>query len=401
MSKTGKMTTKIDRTVDQTAVTDLLDWMIDGARPIADGRKIIEAMCESLNAAGVPADRFALFIMTIHPTVAGRRMTWSAAEGCQILEADFEVFQTDEYFDNPLPLVAETRKSLRRRLCDPNCPEDYKIVRDLREAGFTDYIALPVIYINGETHTMSWSTRQPGGFSDEHIDLLERIRAPLTRLIESYVLRLNAANIISTYVGRDAGEKVLGGKIRRGDFETFSASILFADLKNYTRLSNEESADKVIDTLNQFYDAFEQPILENKGEILKFMGDGLLAIFPLSEESREAAVESARAASRAVGQARRNLQKDAPEIGFRSALHIGSMNYGNIGASRRLDFTAIGPQVNLTARLLGAASAINVDDVCSDYIGYLLEGHYEPHDEVELKGFDSMQSIYRRCKGAE
>ncbi len=384
------------KTVGRDAVNQLVDWIVDGARPIADGRKIVSGICERLNAAGIPVDRYALFLFTVHPTIKGRRLSWSHDEGCRILEAGFALFETDEYHDNPLPHVARSQESIRRRICDPDCPDDYKIVGELRADGYTDYLAQPVIYVDGETNTMSWSTRHPAGFSEEAIDALERIRAPMTRLIESYILRLNAVNLISTYAGRNAGERILSGKIKRGDTETFSAAILFADLKNYTALSNDQPAETVIDILNRFYDAFEEPVFENGGEILKFMGDGMLAIFPLSEENYGAAENAAVAAADAVGRARRVLEKESPDIGFRSALHIGSMHYGNIGASRRLDFTAIGPQVNLTARLLSAASSLGIDDVCSAYIGALLADRYEPHGIVELKGFSGSQEIYRR-----
>ncbi len=382
--------------VDGGAIEALFAWMCDGAPPSADGRKIVAQVCEKLRAAGVPVDRFALFLMTIHPTIKGRRLSWTQADGATIREAGFAVFDTDEYHHNPLPHVSKTRQPVRRRLIDPDCPHDYIIVDELIADGFTDYLVQPVIYVDGEVHTMSWSTKDDNGFSEDGIAALERIRPALTRLVESYVLRLNAANIISTYVGRNAGEQVLRGKIKRGDAEFFSAIIMFADLKNYTALSNSAEAETVFETLNQFFDALEEPIVANGGEILKFMGDGLLAIFPLKEESREAAAVAAVAASDAVGQARRNLDGIQGHPGFRSALHAGSLHYGNIGASRRLDFTAIGPQVNLTARLLGAAASIGCDDVCSGYIGQLLEGRYAPHSEIEVKGYSEKQSVFSR-----
>lgn len=380
---------------DRAAIDALIDWMCDGAPPSADGRQIVTQICARLNAAGVPVDMYRLFLFTIHPLIRGRRLQWTEAEGTRIAEADFALFESDEYFANPLPHVIQTRKPLRRRLVDPECPHDYRIVDELIGAGFTDYLLQPVIYIDGEVNTMSWTTRHPEGFSGFAIQSLERIRPPLTRLVESYILRLNAANIISTYVGRNAGEQVLAGHIKRGDAEEISAVILFADLKSYTRLSNKRPASEVIATLNRYYDALEEPITARHGEILKFMGDGLLAIFPLDGRPGSEPAERANDARMAIKTAHANLTRTDPAAQFRSALHIGKFFYGNIGASRRLDFTAIGPAVNLTARLLGAANDFGVDDVCSSGIARLLPEDTAQIGKADLKGFAGGQAIYR------
>ena len=226
----------------QKDIAELHEWLCQGAPPLADGRAIVTEICERLNRAGVPVDMFRLFLFTIHPLIRGRRLQWVKGSRTEITEADFHLFTTAEYHDNPLPHVMETRQPLRRHLADPDCPRDFKIVDELRASGHTDYLAQPVIYIDGEVHTMSWTTKADGGFSDQAIDALNHIRAPLTRLVESYLLRLNAANIISTYVGRGAGEQVLNGQIKRGDLEEIEAAILFADLKSYTELSNTAAA---------------------------------------------------------------------------------------------------------------------------------------------------------------
>lgn len=374
-----------------TRIDALVDWMGDGAPPSADGRQIVSQLCTKLNDAGIPVDLFRIFLLTIHPLIRGRRLQWTREEGTVIAEADFALFETDQFHANPMPDVVRTRKSLRRRLAQPDCPRDYRIVEELFEAGFTDYLIQPVIYIDGEVNTMSWTTRHPDGFSEFAINALERIRGPLTRLVESYILRLNAANIISTYVGRNAGEQVLSGHIKRGDAEEISAIILFADLKSYTKLSNQNPAPDVLDTLNRYYDSLAVPIDKHHGEILKFMGDGLLAIFPLDGE--EDLVKRGSGARDAVKQAHAEFTEAS--AGFRTALHIGRLHFGNIGASNRLDFTAIGPAVNLAARLLGAAEKLGADDVCSQAIAELLPERTKFLGEISLKGFEEKQSVFR------
>ncbi|MGI9402831.1 MAG: adenylate/guanylate cyclase domain-containing protein [Rhizobiaceae bacterium] len=377
----------------ETEINALIDWMSDGAPPSADGRQIVTQICNKLNHAGIPIDLYRLFLLTIHPLVGGRRLQWTDEDGTQIAEAGFALFDSDQYHANPMPDVIRTRKSLRRRLVDPECPRDYRIVEELIEEGFTDYLIQPVIYIDGEVHAMSWATQHPEGFSDFAINSLERIRAPLTRLVESYILRLNAASIISTYVGRNAGEQVLSGHIKRGDTEEISAVILFADLKSYTSLSNRMPAAQVIDTLNRYYDALAVPINSHRGEISKFMGDGLLAIFPLKDNNETELIEHARDARKAVRQAHAEFSDG--DGGFRTALHIGRLFYGNIGAANRLDFTAIGPSVNLAARLLDAAEKLGADDVCSQSIAELLPDQTKLLGSLNLKGFDMEQQVYR------
>ncbi len=380
--------------VDRAKIDELIAWMGEGAPPFSDGRSIVEGICDRLVAAGVPIEQFRLFLFTIHPVIKGRRLQWMKGQEFTSTTASRELFQTDQYLKSSLPVVIETRKSLRRRLVDRNCPEDFNIVGELRADGFTDYLAQPVIYIDGEVHTMSWTTRHPDGFSEEQIAVLERVRAPLSRLVESYLLRVNAANIISTYVGRNAGERVLKGNIGRGDAEEIEAAILFADLKNYTHYSNTHPVAEVMARLNRFYDAFEAPIVENGGEILKFMGDGLLAIFPVKPAGRGVAVtaqEAVAAAEKAIGKAREALASD--EIGFRTAIHFGKLHYGNIGGSKRLDFTAIGPAVNLCARLLAAAASIGRDDVASrDAVEYLADRHEVA--KLKLKGFSEETPVF-------
>ncbi len=377
----------------ESKIDELVAWMCDGAPPSADGRQIVTQICTRLNEAGIPVDLYRLFLFTLHPLIRGRRLQWTKDEGTVIAEADFALFETDQWHENPIPHVIKTRRSLRRRLIDADCPHDFRIIEELIEAGFTDYMIQPVIYIDGEVHTMSWTTRHPDGFSQFAIDSLERIRAPLTRLVESYILRLNAANIISTYVGRNAGEQVLSGQIKRGDAEEISAIILFADLKSYTKLSNEKPASEVLDTLNQYYDALAEPIGKHQGEILKFMGDGLLAIFPVDDQNSQELGARCKGAHQAIRDAHAGFSVKG--AGFRTALHLGRLHFGNIGASNRLDFTAIGPAVNLAARLLGAASELNTDDVCSQAIAELLPERTEFLSDVLLKGFPENQPVYQ------
>ena len=368
--------------------------MLDGARPSADAREIVSGICEGLLQAGVPVERFALFIYTLHPNLQGRRFRWLKGEGVDQSDADLTAFDGAEYLSNPLPTVLKTGKMLRRKLCDPDCPEDFLILKQFREEGVTDYVVQPLFFTTGETHLVSWATRAEGGFDDDMMAALEKIRLPLARLTETYMLRLNAANLLSAYVGRDSGYRILSGRVHRGDLEEITACVVFADLVAFTRFSNSASAEEVLARLNRFYDCLVPPIAARGGEVLKFMGDGLLAIFPISDrlDEKAACLAALDALSEASGGGDMPVFSDEVPP-FRAAVHIGPLQYGNIGASDRLDFTAIGPTVNLAARLLSSAVLVNGQTVVSEKVASLAGIGTEGAPHFELKGFDRTQVI--------
>ena len=171
--------------IDLKAIDELIDWMIDGARPSTDAREIVEAVCARLVSAGIPLDRFALFVYTLDPSLIGHRFAWTPDGGAIVSEGKLGLFSTEEYTANPLPHVVENRVAVRRRLCDPATPRDYKILAELIKDGFTDYFVQPIIYTTGETNAVSWSSKAEDGFTDEALAILERVNRPLARLTEA------------------------------------------------------------------------------------------------------------------------------------------------------------------------------------------------------------------------
>lgn len=379
--------------VDQNSIDELIDWMVNGARPSANARDIVDGICARLLDAGVPVDRFILFVYTLHPNLMGRRFRWQPGEQVDMAEAPISTTSSFEYKNNPLPHVLGKQISIRRKLCDENCPQDYPIVEQLRDEGFTDYLVQPLVFTTGETQACSWSTKQLGGFDDEMIAIFERVAPPLARLSETYMLRLNAATLLSTYVGRNVGERILNGAVHRGDGEEISAVILFVDIKNFTNLSNLMQNSSLLNLLNNTFDALVPPIEEAGGEILKFMGDGFFAIFPFDGD--DDVVRAGNDAIDAVNAGRENIKMLEPNLhnSYRSALHFGRFHYGNIGGANRLDFTAIGPCVNFAARLLSAGTELDVDQVISAELAQKL-GISTIRGQVNMKGIDGLQTVY-------
>ena len=227
---------------------------------------------------------------------------------------------------------------------------DIPVLRDLAAAGATDYVAHPLLFSDGTIHVVTWATDRPTGFTPEQIGELVSVVAPLARVAEIRALRRTASNVIETYVGNQTGERILAGKIRRGHVETIRAAIWLSDMRSFTTLAERLPPQALVDLLNQYFDCQVPVIASRGGEILKFMGDGLLAIFPVAEGEQPGevcarAMDSAREARARVDEL--NAHRTGEPIRFGLALHLGQVMYGNIGGGNRLDFTCIGPAVNL------------------------------------------------------
>src|SRR5471030_2431643 len=258
----------------------VVDWLIDGARSAVSPQDVMTELCERLTAGGLPLWRAVIFVRTLHPQVVGRRFAWRPDTGTVISEAPFELLDRDAFRNSPMAHVGESGLALRRRLVDADCPNDYPVLKELREEGVTDYVISPLRFTNGETHFASWATRQAGGFSDAQIAVLDALVAPLARVAEIRAAQRVARNLLATYIGAKAGERVLAGQIRRGSTEEIHAAIWLSDMRGFTRLADRLAPQTLVDLLNRYFDCQVPAILDRGGEVLKFMGDGLLAIFP-------------------------------------------------------------------------------------------------------------------------
>ena len=384
-------------------IRPVVDWLVDGGRTARQPEDVLAGLCERLLACGLPLHRVAVFVTTLHPDVMGRRFLWRRGESVAVTEAAYEMVDTDTYRRSPVPVVFERAETIRRRLADPGCPNDYDILDEMRAEGVTDYVIQPLPFTNGEVHAVSWTTTQPGGFADEHIAALEAIRRPFARLAEVYALRRIATTLLSTYVSRGAGERILQGRIRRGDIERIDAVILLSDLRDFTGLSDRLPGEAVIGLLNNYFDCLVPALDAHGGEVLKFVGDGLLGIFPVAHD-RASACRSALTAAAEVraALAQANAERAArnePELRYGLALHLGEVLYGNIGSAGRLDFTTIGPAVNLTARLETLARDLGRDVVASTAFARHCPDALKSLGSFQLRGFRAPQEVFAPAGG--
>jgi adenylate cyclase len=383
-----------------TTISDITDWLIDGARSAPTPAGMMGECCNRLVAAGLPLWRVGVFIRTLHPEIFGRNFIWRSGEEVTIGSVDFDIQEAPEFKRSPLAVVFYEGVEVRCRLDDPG-NNSFPFFDDMRAEGVTEYIALPLLFVDGMVHASSWTTKQPGGFTDAQLADLKQLMPPLTRLIEVIGLRRVASTLLDTYVGKRAGERILAGQIRRGHTETMEAAIWLSDLRGFTALSDRLPAEQVVEILNLYFDCQVAAILKHGGEVLKFMGDGLLAVFPIAGEGDAKVVCShvleAANEARAAVDAMEFLTGDTRErFRFGVALHVGKLLYGNIGGGNRLDFTCIGPAVNLAARLEKLAGQLHRTIVASSAFADICGDGWHELGEFPIAGFAEAQHVYGR-----
>jgi adenylate cyclase len=363
----------------------LARWFVTEAYRITDTGRLIRAAGEQLVAAGIPLYRLAYFQLTLHPEFAGKAYTWRRGHGVKVSEATHGLMERSEYLDNPLPPVFEQRRTIRVRLenVEPQAP----VLKELKADGATDYVALPLLFTTGHVDALSVVSDKPGGFSAVDLDRMFQLQFAFTRIVETHSLRDLSVNLLDAYVGRAAGQRILAGEVKRGDGQTIEAVLWYCDLRGFTRASDRLPRDAIIGLLNDYFSIMGGAVTGAGGEILKFMGDGMLAMLPIASPAERSATAT-RAIEAAVGAYRMRATVDEPSVRFGLALHVGEVMFGNIGASARLDFTVIGPAVNHAARLEKLCGQLDRPIVVSQALAALL-----PEREVVLLGRHLLKDI--------
>jgi adenylate cyclase len=375
------------------------DWLIDGARSAVSPTLMVAEFCERLVGAGLPLWRVGLFVRTLHPDILGVNYIWKPGAEVSFGTADFDLLESPQYRASPLAIVFGEIREVRHRIDDPESRR-FPFLDDMRIEGVTDYIALPLLATDGTVHASSWTTMQPGGFTDEQLNGLRSLMPPLARLVEVANQHRKASVLLDTYVGSRAGARILGGQIRRGHTETMHAAIWLSDLRGFTALSDRLPPETVVDILNHYFDCQVSAISSHGGEVLKFMGDGLLAVFPIDEyvgdihQVCSRVLEAARESRASVEALHYPIGDTIERFRFGVALHVGHILYGNIGGGNRLDFTCIGPAVNLAARLEKIAGKLHRTVVASGAFAGICAGGWADLGEFPIAGFSKAERVY-------
>jgi adenylate cyclase len=356
---------------------------------------VLDDLCRRLTEADVPVVRVAVFVDTLHPLLFGHTFIWTRERGTETAEATLVERAGDGFSRSPPLRVIANGETIRRRLLDPACPRDFAILTDLVADGCTDYLIQPLVFSDGRNKAVSWATRHPAGFAPEHLAVLEAVSRPLARVVEIDTMRRVATMVLDTYVGHRSGERILHGSIHCGDIERIEAVVMLLDLRDFTSFANAHTAEEAIARVNAFFACCVPAIAAIDGEVLKFTGDGLIAIVPLEGRTREAACAAALAAAEAIAGAvddREALR--ARPLAYGVALHLGELLYGNIGAGQRLDFTAMGPVVNKAARLEKLAGQLGRPLVTSADFARHAGRALVPLGRWPLKGFPEPEAVF-------
>ncbi|HMM87929.1 adenylate/guanylate cyclase domain-containing protein [Bradyrhizobium sp.] len=379
---------------------DIESWLTSGTREQRFIDNIFAELCSRLQRAGIPVKRATLHFLIHHPQWLGARMMW--ADGMReaaIDRVDYDVRGRSEYIGSPANEIHEGAIEVREKLDqDPSLGRRHAIYDEMRAKGLTDYVAWPLYHTLGKRHLVTFATDRPGGFDDAHVARLRKVVPVLALVSEIRIKNRLARTLLETYVGAHAGEMVLAGATRRGSGTTVHAAIMICDLRDFTRISDNWPRDDVIDLLNSYFDALSEPIARHGGEILKFIGDGLLAIFPLTKPSACAdllrAVAEAREALAALSE--NNGATGRAPLDYGIGVHVGDVMYGNIGSRTRLDFTVIGPAVNMASRLEALTKQLGRKVLLSRAFADLVEGEFdlERVGEHSVRGFSDPIELF-------
>jgi adenylate cyclase len=342
---------------NQSRLNIFVDWLLRDAWNNTSIRELVQQLSHCLIASGVPVMRLQLVIRTLHPQLFATSYTWwRETDEMDVSSAEHDIIETREHKESPYAPILNGAGGVRRLMDGTNPQFDFPILKELHAGGGTDYVAMPLLFSDGQINIISLVSDRTGGFSTDELGQFYEVLPLLSRLIEVHALRRTATTLLDTYLGKYTGQRVLEGSIKRGDGENIHAVIWFCDLRDSTALTESLGRDEYLSMLNQFFDCMAGAVLDHGGEVLKFIGDAVLAIFPVEDpDSPEAAghaIDAAQDAQRRIAIInQQGAEHGAKAIGFGVGMHIGDLMYGNIGTPGRLDFTVIGSAVNEASRI--------------------------------------------------
>jgi len=359
---------------DNTLITGIGEWLVDQALSEPDIIEMFNAVSMRLYAAGVPVARARVIWPTLHPLFQAETILWRRQTGSEFEQFRHQSEPGEGFLQSPLHFMEENNLPiLRRNLDGPNKLVDFPVLEELVEQGFTDYLTIATAF-DGEEEVVdtsnvglivSWSSDRPGGFSDDDVDALQKIQRRFAVACKTAIQSRITGNIVETYLGKQAGRQVLDGAIKRGDGQETQAVVWFSDLRDSTALADTMASDAFFDLLNDYYECTAGSAIRHGGEVLDFIGDAVLAIFPYETEADlPEAVKAATKALRETETSCRKLNAERVENGlqpirFGVGLNTGKVMFGNIGVAERLTFSVIGPTVNQVERIESMTKAVD------------------------------------------
>ena len=376
----------------------LANWLVQEAWKASSSAELAAAFLSFLRGAGYRVDRSTIIIPTLHPQIFASVLVWRAdTPGIRTVQEPHDILLQPKFADSPFaPIIREGAGGVRRRLEDPACVLDFPVVRDLRAEGATDYVAIPFHFADGLVNVMSITSFAPGGFSSAQLGELYDVLPALGRMFEVHALRRTATALLEIYLGRHTGERVLQGLVKHGDGEHIHAVIWFCDFRDSTPLSVQLGRLAYLRQLNRFFYCMAGAVLEAQGEVLRYIGDAVLAIFPIESDPAAACERALHAAHLAAERVREVNQAhpDRPPLRYGIGLHIGDVTYGNIGVPERLEFTVIGAAANEAARIESMTKELKQPVLTSAAFAAACRGTLVSAGKHPLKGLDGEHELF-------
>jgi len=379
----------------------VINWLMQEGRLQKDVLSFVSSLYLELNKAGIPVCRGRIGFTTIHPQLDIWSYIWSREKG-ETIEwgGEHGIRESSSYYGSPAEWVHTHKKPFRKRLDQLDAETDHSILFEQYEQGLIDYLMLPMRFMDASIPVITFVTDEQAGFSDDEISFLVKLVDYIAPIIEIHAIRKVAVTLLDTYVGHRSGERVLQGHIQRGDGEEIEAAIWFCDLRNFTELSTRLSETELFNLLNDYFQIVSDNVLEGQGEILKFIGDGVLAVFPTDEKRTKeeaccAALTAAQSAIAAAEQYKPEGGASRLEFRFGIGLHFGKAIYGNVGSNTRLDFTVIGSAVNLTARIETLTKTQEKDLLFSKDFASAINKPSKKIGEFQFKGIEQLETVYQ------
>lgn len=374
---------------DDARSRDLAAWLLELGTGRLEPAALVESLAGKLENLGVALFRVSVWIPTKHPELWGNQIVWSRDDGCQILRRAHDVSSSSDYVGTPAERLHETAtRTLRCRLERPAAPE-FELLRRLAAAGATDYLMVALEEPRFGTAWIAFASRQTGGYGDNDVRLLSEIAPLLSLRVQLIAAQLETRSLLQVYLGKNASRRVLEGAFRRGEGEELDAAIWFCDMRGFTSLSDRTPARQVVAILDAYFELLAAAVEEQGGEILKFIGDAMLAVFPLDADGAAPGCRRALAAGlSALDSVRAWRERSGLNVELGIALHLGRVMYGNIGGRERLDFTVIGASVNEVCRVESLAKELGTPLLMTAELAAALG-----RDDVVSLGFHALKGV--------
>ena len=372
-----------------------IEWVLAEGRFNPDINAMFLELGARLHHAGAPFQRVRFAMRTVHPLVTAISAVWDA-DPDRVLEFKPEhgMEQRSSYVGSPIQIISQSGEPLRLRLDRALGPEAHLVVHEMKAQGITEYYGLPMAFSQGPRGAViAVGTARANGLTDHDITEVHRLAQGLAPVVEAYAANYMATAIATSYLGPRTGQRVLAGQITRGDIETIEGAILFSDIRGWTALNATRPATEALEVANRYFEVISDAVGNNDGEILKFMGDGILALFP-SDGSEVGKTQACRHAVAAAHAAHGIAALAELSVPFGIGIHYGEVLYGNVGARERLDFTILGQAVNIAARVEAFCGRLEAPVLVSDSVAEAVGGPTAHVSTEALKGVDTPMGLY-------